>query len=228
MPRNDDPYPAPETGWSDGPFSSPQERDVFRPIVLTPEERARMKRMDEQLASIPKLKDRPGFVDRAKDVAGKVWAAPNTAVGLAYGGAGHLAGVALHAVGIQRDKPIIRRGENAIDFLNNPLGGVGAVTLGNTTTWMGDPKNPTSKWYHPKDYPWTPETQERDIRHETAHTRQSEQLGPFYLLSNALGGLNAVARDRDKDGDPDWHGPHNWNERGPLANPPRPWPGPRK
>ena len=50
------------------------------------------------------------------------------------------------------------------------------------------------------------------------HTYQGEQLGPFHLPSNVLGGLNSVVRGEG------WHGPGNWNEAGPLRNSPRPWP----
>jgi hypothetical protein len=115
--------------------------------------------------------------------------------------------------------PRIRRGRNSIDFTNNPFGGVGAITLGNTTTYSGDP-------YDPRDQAWADyyRRTKQDIRgHELQHTIQGEQLGPAYLLSHLISGLLGLAVDRDERGAPDWHGRHNWNERGPGQIPPRPW-----
>lgn len=63
----------------------------------------------------------------ARDLAGKARNAPNTLVGLAYGGAGHAAGLALGT------EPYVTVGANAIQFRDNPFGGAGAITLGNTT-----------------------------------------------------------------------------------------------
>lgn len=139
----------------------------------------------------------------AKDVLGKVWNAPNTLIGLAYGGAGHLLGAAMGR------RPYATVADNAVQFRNNPLGGVGAITLGNTTTYNGDPDDPDpaerALW---ADVP----------RHERQHTIQGQQLGPAYLPSNILGGLWGVIRDGE------WHGRSNWNERGPQETPARPWP----
>lgn len=147
----------------------------------------------------------------AKDIAGKIWNAPNTLVGAAYGGAGHVAGMAMGT------KPYVTTGANAVQFRNNPLGGVGAITLGNTTTYDGDPSDPQGKWAkYNRDHVapiW---------EHERQHTIQGEQLGPFYLPSNLAGGALALARDGD------WHGRSNWNERGPQQPLPRPWPSRRQ
>ena len=54
--------------------------------------------------------------------------------------------------------------------------------------------------------------------HENAHTYQGQQLGPLYLPSNLLGGLNASLHGQD------WDGSRNWNEVGPKSDPPSPWP----
>jgi hypothetical protein len=72
----------------------------------------------------------------ARDVAGNIWNTPNTLVGAAYGGAGHVTGMAMGT------KPYVTTGANVIQFRNNPFGGVGAITLGNTTTYDGDPSDP--------------------------------------------------------------------------------------
>lgn len=205
MPDNQDPY-------LDG-----LRRKVGR-LLLSPQQQAEMKEIDAMIARAPKLKDRPRYIDRAKDVAGKVWAAPNTAIGLAYGLAGTAVGAAMGT------NPKIRRGENGIDFVNNPLAGLGAITLGNTTSWGQDPKDPRSFWYTDQE-PWTPEREAQNFRHEAAHTRQSEQLGPLYLPANIIGGVSSVIAGKPKDGDPSrWHTDVNFMERGPKQNPPAPWP----
>jgi hypothetical protein len=140
---------------------------------------------------------------RGANIPGKLVNLPNTAIGLAYGSAGHVVGELNRLRPGPQPKPRIQFGHNAVEFLNNPFGGVSAITIGNTTTYNDDPY--VTK--HKKNY----------MEHEEQHTRQGEQLGPLYLPSNLAGGLTALIRDRS------WHGPSNWNERGPLSDPPRPW-----
>lgn len=140
------------------------------------------------------------------DIGGKLWSLPNTALGLAYGAAGHVVGMAL------RTRPYIALADNAIQFRNNPFGGVGALTLGNTTTYAGDPSDPHGDWASYNARHAAPITE-----HERQHTIQAQQLGPLYLPSNIAGGLLALVRDGN------WHGPSNWNERGPQEQVPRPW-----
>ena len=74
------------------------------------------------------------------DLAGKVWNLPNTAIGLGYGLAGYAAGQ-LNRLrpGDQPNDPRIQFGNNAVEFVNNPLGGGRAVTLGNSITYRDDP-----------------------------------------------------------------------------------------
>jgi hypothetical protein len=140
---------------------------------------------------------------RGRQVLAKLWSAPNTAIGVVYGLAGHLAALA----NARGPRPRICVGHNALEFLNNPGGGVGAITLGNVIVYCDDPYARGAEAY---------------MRHEEAHTRQSELLGPLYLPSNLLGGLTAMVRDGH------WHGPANWNETGPQMTPPRPWPPRRR
>jgi hypothetical protein len=189
---------------------------VAPPPLMSPEEHA-------ALARAPKLTDRPGW-GLVKDIAGKVWNAPNTALGLLYGGAGMAAGEVGHLLGLQKKAPGVQWRNNALQFTNNPLGGVGALTLGNTTTWVGDPYDPTdSRWFENGQPAREPGTRHTYPEHETPHTYQGQQLGPLYLPSNIAGGVMGLLFDRDKDGHPNWHGPHNWNEAGPQSDPPRPW-----
>lgn len=120
---------------------------------------------------------------------------PNTAVGLALGSLGlPFGGTAL-------------RGNGALQFLGHPFILPGyAMTLGVVVLYGrgARPDSPTR-------------TGTPLAAHERQHIRQGEQLGALYLVSNLLGGLAAVLRDGH------WHGPSNWNERGPNAVPPRPW-----
>lgn len=170
-------------------------------------------RVDNLLVPAPDPKtSRPSAWDVTKDIVGKLWNAPNTALGLLYGGAGMVVGQARHLMGKQ-PAPGVHWRDNAFRFTNNPFGGAGALTLGNTTTWNGDP-------YDPNDQAWQAKAREEGHPipdHERQHTYQGEQLGPLYLPSNLLGGLNALAHGEN------WWGKHNWNERGPQSNPPRPW-----
>ena len=69
---------------------------------------------------------------RALDAAGKIWAVPNTAIGLVYGALGHVIGKIANAVGHSDHAPHVSLGNNAIQFENNPLVTT-AITLGNVT-----------------------------------------------------------------------------------------------
>lgn len=172
------------------------------------------------LERAPRKPRRPDLAD----FAGKVWNAPNTALGLGYGLAGYAAGQLNRLRPGDQPDPRIQFGHNAVEFVNNPAGGVGAITLGNTTTYAEDP-------YDPSNAGWT---RYREVyghpvqEHEEQHTYQGEQLGPLYLPSNVAGLLSSIVRrERDSDGQITGHGPSNWNERGPQLNPPRPWAGGR-
>ena len=150
-----------------------------------------------------------------RDVVGQLFNAPNTAAGLTYGALGHAAGQVGYGLGMTERRPRIVRGSGKTEFVNNPLGGVGAITMGDTTTVFDDP-------YDAKDYEkdWKGiEAKEGHTvwEHERQHMMQGRQLGPLYLPSNLLGGATALLRDGD------WHGESNWNERGPKSNPARPW-----
>ena len=159
------------------------------------------------------------------DAAGKVWNAPNTVLGAGYGSVGYAIGEVQHLLDpVKHAQPGVRWRDNAVQFTNNPLGGAGAITIGNTTTYRGDPYDPNDKfWYEQGGDPRTIENGHSIGEHEEQHTLQGQQLGPAYLPSNALGGLMGLMFDRDKHNKPDWHGRHNWNERGPMANLPTPW-----
>ncbi|MDO8379994.1 hypothetical protein [Phenylobacterium sp.] len=149
-----------------------------------------------------------------RSLLGKAWNAPNTAIGLGYGLAGYGLGK------VMGKNPHIDVRKDSIQFTNNPLGGVGAITLGNAVVFNGNPYDP-----HDSDGPdWTNDKAMSPLEaarnaegHELQHVKQGEQLGPLYLPSNLLGGAYSLIRDHQ------WHGPSNWNERGPGANPPRPW-----
>jgi hypothetical protein len=138
-------------------------------------------------------------------VAGKIWNLPNSVVGLGVGGLGYLAGWPSKWLGLQDEAPGIKTGNSAVQFTDNPFGGVGAITLGNVQVINGKPTDigDDGNLVGP---------------HEEQHTYHGEQLGPLYLPSNILGGLAGVLIDGS------WHGPHNWNEAGPQQHPPVPWP----
>lgn len=180
------------------------------------------------LPPIPKLsfEDRLTLLKWQKEptVFGRIWNAPNTLLGLAYGTVGYGVGK------LTGWDPGISVRNGAVQFTNNPFGGVSAITLGDTTTWNGDPfvnrpnpKYPERSYFDENEYPLLENKIAHTFpEHEVQHHPQGHVLGPLYLPSNLLGGLYAMIRDRD------WHGPSNWNERGPMSDPPRPWAGRQK
>lgn len=130
----------------------------------------------------------------------RLWNSPNTMLGLAYGGLGHLFG---RARGLT---PSIGLHSGAIEFYGNPFGGVGAITLGEVIVYNLDP-----------DMEFNGST----VRaHELAHVVQGQVVGPLYLPLHLIGGLRAWLRGEA------WSAPGNRNfmEVGPYSRPPRPWP----
>jgi len=168
--------------------------------------------LDEQ-AALAKAPKRAGW----RDIAGKMWNAPNTAIGAAYGALGMVVSEVAHTLKPSLPRPKVFWRDNAVQFTNNLFGGPSAITLGNTTTWRDDPYGPPNpRWFESDGSPRL-ENGHTIPQHETQHTYQGEQLGPFYLPSNLLGGLNALVHGED------WHGDHNWNERGPQSPELAPW-----
>ncbi len=194
-------------------------------LIDTPVGRSMQDRIAQNALASPPLPENSGqprsLWSAVVDGLGKLWNAPNTLIGLAYGGLGVVVGEVGHGLGMQRIRPRMFLRDNAVQFTHNPFGGVGALTLGNTTTWHGDPYDPASNYWHTNGVPDL-ENGHTYPQHETAHTYQGQALGPLYLPSNLLGLAAGVLLDR-KAPIPS-HGPHNWNEVGPQMNPPRPWP----
>lgn len=135
-----------------------------------------------------------------RNLPGKAWNLPNTALGLAFG----VIGMALGG-----RAPRVRR--NAVEFLDHPAMRwlpAAAVTLGNVVL------------YAPGYAPHSSRAEGGSGTledHEHQHTLQGERLGPLYLPSQLLGGVTALLWDGA------WHGSSNWNERGPMSDPSRPW-----
>jgi hypothetical protein len=169
--------------------------------------------LDDQvaLAKAPKLAT--AQTSPVRNIVGKIWNAPNTALGAIYSGLGMGAGEIAHAFA-GAPEPAVKWRNNALEFTNNPFATGGAITIGNTTTYEDDP-------YDPNNHNWEGRNRIEGHpvqAHELQHTLQGQQLGPMYLPSNIAGGLNAWAHGKE------WHDPLNWNEVGPRLNPPAPWP----
>lgn len=139
---------------------------------------------------------------------GKVWNLPNTLLGLAYGGAGHLVGW------IAGTHPRVSLGNNAIQFHGNALM-LTAMALGNVIIYgparCADMPNCC---FH--DSP----AHHTVGREEFRHTQQGEILGPFYLPMHLLAGLLSLLRSPHpglvRKVDP-WHR-NNFMERGPMRD----------
>jgi len=134
---------------------------------------------------------------------GKIWNAPNTAIGLVWGGLGIPFGA----------KPSF--GNNSLQFENHPFMWGGDITLGNVICYrkgMGskDPLFPGSPYNYGD--------------HERQHTKQGEQLGPLFFPAYGIFGVNSLLHGND------FFGPGNRMEYGPYLpetqphTPPRPWP----
>lgn len=126
------------------------------------------------------------FGDAMLDLAGKVWALPNTVIGLAVGGVSYGAGWAGYGLGLLDVAPSITIGNNAIQFENIPFGN-GALTLGNTIIYGGGTApNQTGNLYGDSRY--------LNVgRHEMGHTYQYQAYGPFFLPAYFIrGGISAT------------------------------------
>jgi hypothetical protein len=131
--------------------------------------------------------------EEAKDIYGKVWASPNTVLGLTIGGVGYLYGAATG----QEVKVSI--GNNAIQFEGMPsLMVERPFTLGNTILYSGfgdvgyGPESPLYASYTNtyvgidskgnSVYPTVGD-------HEAEHTYQYQNLGPFFLPTYVVNGM---------------------------------------
>ena len=155
--------------------------------------------------------------DKQIDMAGKVWASPNTVIGLTYGAAGYLYGAA-----IGKDVKV-SIGNNAVQFEGNPLNPFetnGAITLGNSINYLGKSMPDSGATNYWGEY-YTYEAKQKYMNsggeyqfssadkiilgdHERAHTYQYQVLGsaflPVYLLSGAISSKNWLENSADKVG----------------------------
>jgi hypothetical protein len=115
------------------------------------------------------------LVDNALDIAGKTWTLPNTALGVAYGGLGTVAGL------LAGTHPQVRLGHNGVQFLNNPfVNSKSAFTLGNANLYGQKTGPDHNRAYGDPNVKFGP--------HEEGHTYQAQVLGPLYGPAYLLGG----------------------------------------
>jgi hypothetical protein len=128
--------------------------------------------------------------EKAKDIYGKVWASPNTALSATWGLIGVTAGAVMGKdVAITFD-------HNAIQFEGNPLVNR-AFTLGNAINYptvgdgYGGPEDELRRSYTPNYYFYRATVGD----HEERHTYQVEKLGPLflpaYVIRGAIGNYQA-------------------------------------
>ncbi len=118
---------------------------------------------------VPKVENNPDILD----IVGKVWALPNTIVGLIFGSSGYIAGNISYALGISENRPTWKFGHNALQFLDNPFMIDGtAITLGNTISYRNVYPSKTGS-YGDKNVLFG--------RHEEKHTYQQQKLGIFFF-----------------------------------------------
>lgn len=134
---------------------------------------------------------------RLFDIFGKIWALPNTLVGLVVGVIGLAFGGS------------VRLGHNAIVFFNFPLGPGGALTLGNVILTT-EPTLDMHVWSYAARRVLPPDNRAPacDLvhlgKHEEAHTYQYQVLGPAFWLVYWIAGIgrqvSALERAADRYG----------------------------
>ncbi len=151
-------------------------------------------------------------IDSVIDSIGKVWNAPNSAVGLVVGGLGHLVGEVGQMIGLWDREPTITVANNAIQFLNNPIVQT-ATTFGNVTVYRG------GEYYSPESI--TDDGNKLGYE-EMQHTIQGQVLGPLYYPAHILFGVAGmlVTGQFNNWG---WHSSTNILETGPHSENPNPW-----
>jgi len=132
-----------------------------------------------------------GPIGVVADIIGKIWNIPNDIIGLALGVAGLPFGAEMHL------------GNNALEFTNNPLAFLGAITLGNVINYAPG-FGPTVE---------APEGGHTVGTHESMHTFQGQILGPLYIPANIIGGILGSIFGGD------YHAPGNFMEAGPQSHP---------
>ena len=112
--------------------------------------------------------------DYTNNLAGKVWGAGNSAIGLLLGLPGYGLSMVSYEVGLQANAPDILLQHNAIEFTNNDLMFLGgAMTFGNVEIFA----NSENQIFNDYNVGWI---------HEGNHTVQSELLGPLYIPATSL------------------------------------------
>jgi hypothetical protein len=119
---------------------------------------------------------------------GYLWNAPNTALGLLFGGVGHIVGEIRYALGLSSVSPSISFGNNAVQFLNNPFT-PSAITIGNVTVY-GPGSAPGATNIHFANTPAGFTVGGEEMR----HTYQGMITGPLYLLLHIAGGMTSAFR----------------------------------
>jgi hypothetical protein len=105
--------------------------------------------------------------DGVQGAAGNIWAVPNTAAGLVWGGAGMMFGADVK----------YNETTGTFEFTENPIGfGNSAMSLGNTVNYFHDYKPDMEHYSSYNNSFWI-----LSRAHEYAHTQQSKYMGPLYL-----------------------------------------------
>ena len=135
----------------------------------------------------------------------KVWTLPNTALGVAWGALGYVAGA---LPGVQAPKLSFKN--NAIQFENHPLMPRGntpqqgsGITLGNAISYSGQ---------HTDRVRASDGTWQTIGRHELQHTYQAQLLGPLYLPTYFVGSIISTFQGHHPLGH------HHFMERGPYSS----------
>lgn len=133
------------------------------------------------------------------DIVGKIWALPDTAIGIAVGSLDIAATFATTG-----ELPQFSFGNNALQISNLHIGPAGGITFGNVELFTGyeadgSPVGPGTTMYVS---PYTSYSGFPLGSHEEAHTYQAQALGPFffpiYFLNGGVSASNPYETQADK------------------------------
>ena len=147
---------------------------------------------------------------------GYIWNLPNTAIGIAWGGIGLLCQIGMFPFSGKWEFAATIA-NNAINFDGHPLMFSGAITIGNTSSFI--PNSYLSDGYTYKDGTLGFNSTNVGADHEIHHTYQGQLAGPLYLPLNLIGGVTSLLTPIDYSRYPylpPWHR-NNFMENGPIS-----------
>jgi hypothetical protein len=158
-----------------------------------------------------------GLMAISRSPLGYIWNLPNTALGLIWGGVGLISQIAIF--------PFTRHWEfyvsvanNTINFDGHPLMFFGAITIGNTSSFIPDSQLPEG--YRNFDGTRHFGASNTGLDHEMYHSYDGQKWGLLYLPANITGGVISILSSDSASRYPgrgNWHR-NNFMEFGAISH----------